>query len=176
MNIRHLGSLVLALFLSAAAAGAEAQSSDYPTVEKWTEPRIFHEPFRPEFESRVAIHSRRVFPETLPDGERVRSPNGGYWYLLVTADFSNAAPWSSQIYVYNDRVDLLQVELRNHGNASPQAHWINEKLMYISVWWSRVLGSYMILDVERGVFVAKEMFVDGTGLYETYRQSQGYVR
>ncbi len=176
MNIRFPGSLVLALFLSAAAANAQAQSSLYPMVEKWTEPRIFHEPFRPEFERQVVIHSRRVFPETLPGGERVRSPNGGYWYLLDTADFSNAAPWSSQLYVYNDRVDLLRVELRNHGNASPRAYWINEKLLYISLWWSRALGSYMILDVERGIFVAREMFVDGTGLFKQYRQSNAYVR
>ena len=177
MTIRSPGIFLSILMLAAAGAiPALAASSGYPMVEKWNAPRIFHEPFRADYERQVVIGPARVFPENLPGGQRVYSPNGGYWYLMETPNFNGAKPWATQIYIYNDRADLMKLELKDHGNATPEAIWINEKLLYINLWWGRVLGSYMILDVEREVFVAKEMLVDGAKLYQQYQESKAYIR
>jgi len=45
----------------------------------------------------------------------------------------------------------------DHGRGGVQIHWLNEKLLYGSVWWGRVLSTDFIFDVEQRVFLYKEM-------------------
>jgi len=43
---------------------------------------------------------------------------------------------------------------------------VGDKLIYMQVWWGRVLGTQYIYDVENECFIHREMIVDGTVLYQ----------
>ncbi len=57
-------------------------------------------------------------------------------------------------------------------NFAIEARWINEKLLFIRVYWGRIVGSDYIFDVELGSFVHKEMVYDGTLLFQQTNQSK----
>jgi len=61
----------------------------------------------------------------------------------------------------------------SYPNFPPQARWISEKLIFIRVWWGRIVGSDLIFDVEKREFVYREMIHDGTHLYRQSRRSPG---
>ena len=45
----------------------------------------------------------------------------------------------------------------DHSNNSPNAEWLNEKLLFVQVWWGQVVSTDMVFDTEKGQFVYKEM-------------------
>jgi len=46
-------------------------------------------------------------------------------------------------------IDTRVVELK--------LQWLNEKLVYGSVWWGRIVATDFIFDVQRGTFIYREM-------------------
>jgi hypothetical protein len=51
----------------------------------------------------------------------------------------------------------LVLSFINVTKGDVQVHWLNEKLLYGSVWWGRVLATDFIFDVEGKAFLYKEM-------------------
>jgi hypothetical protein len=43
----------------------------------------------------------------------------------------------------------VEAVFRDHGNTF-SANWINEKLLFVQVWWGRIASSDIILDVNHG--------------------------
>ena len=78
--------------------------------------------------------------------------------------------------------DVIAITLDDaYPNFPVRVHWINEKLIFIRVWWGRIVGTDIIFDVEKQVYLSLEMVVDGTQLYNQTRQAlekadQGGVR
>ena len=155
---------------------ALAESPHYPILEKWTGPRVYHAPFRPKFADRIVLGPGAGEPDSVRHDRPVYSPNKAYWYEITSPDFMKPGPWSTQIHIYNDRDRLLRLTLRNHGNSVGQAKWINEKLLYVRVWWGRIVGSYVILDVEKETILAQEMVHYGRLLFQQYQQSKPYLK
>ncbi|MGE0268161.1 MAG: hypothetical protein AB7S78_06885 [Candidatus Omnitrophota bacterium] len=136
--------------------------------DRWENPRIFHSEFQTAFEDRVVIRTGR-WPESA--AEPVWSPNGAYRLVTVPPDFSREGPWNTRIYIDHERGSVLVVEIKDHNQWMPQVEWINEKLVYVSVWWGRILGSYFIIDVEQEKIIAKEMIHDGQIAYQQYQSA-----
>jgi len=59
-----------------------------------------------------------------------------------------------------------------YPNFPVQARRINEKLIFIRVWWGRVVGSDFIFDAEAGRFIHEEMVNDGTILFQQTQQAK----
>ena len=59
-----------------------------------------------------------------------------------------------------------------YPNFAPDVRWINEKLLYIEVWWGRVVGSSFVFDVEHEKFVHKETVHDGLIPFQQFREAQ----
>lgn len=70
-------------------------------------------------------------------------------------------PYSTTVMVYNERDYCTTITLKNHKNGEPKVKWINQKLLYIEVWWGRILGTTLIYDVEKETMLHKEMVHDG---------------
>ena len=63
----------------------------------------------------------------------------------------------------------MVVELRNHGNATAYAVWVNEKLVLVRVWWGRVLGADLLVDAERGEIAWRDTVRGGDAPFEQSR-------
>ena len=138
--------------------------------DQWTEPRLYHSAFEKEYEKRILIS--RISKMDAAE-EMVFSPNKAYWYSYERPDFKKPGPWSTTFHVFNERNDLIGIQLVDHSQYEPAARWINEKLLYIQVWWGRVLGSYLIFDVEKERVVIKEMIHDGQIPFQQHKESEG---
>jgi hypothetical protein len=57
--------------------------------------------------------------------------------------------------VSDDKV-LLEASFTDHGNTF-SAHWINDELLFVQVWWGRIASSDLILEVDKGKFIYDEL-------------------
>ena len=148
---KYFVTVFLLLFL---VAFCIAQDSEYHTTpDKWDTPRVFHTPFDNKYTDRMKFsHSDlRDCPE------KVLSPNQAYWFHIQRPNTKKEGPWSTAVYVYNERTYAIKIEFLDHAGYDVRASWINEKLMYLEVWWGRILGTYIIYDVEQENVVKEEM-------------------
>lgn len=153
----------------------------HTTPDKWREPRVYESEFDPAYNDRLSISHEKAGPSfTL----RVPSPNKAYWFAAVAdwpkepAVSCNGAEFESKaespcIYVSTEREYLLKVTFKRHDpNYTISVRWVNERLLYLQVWWGRVLGSAYLLDVENEIISHKEMIHDGSIDFEQWQQGK----
>jgi hypothetical protein len=95
---------------------------------------------------------------SVPKSEsRIFSPQGTRWFINESPDYSKSGPRSTTLYIGSRAVDTgpLQATFTDDDKAFA-ANWINEKLLFIQVWWGRVASSDLILDVDKGTFLYDE--------------------
>jgi len=133
--------------------------------DKWEEARVFHTRIARDsrdwryLEERISISRIELFQDYQ---QKVFSPHNVYWY------FTNADLVKSQHYkttfaidIFNERDYLVRISFKGiNKNYVRKVYWINEKLLYIQVWWGRVLGTYLIFDVEKEDVIYREMVHD----------------
>ncbi|MBI4823691.1 MAG: hypothetical protein HY805_05620 [Nitrospirae bacterium] len=145
----------------------------HTTPDKWTGPRIFHSEFYNNYESRIQISHTNIDEKILREKERNYSPNGAYWFVVYSPDIMEPGPWSTEIRVFNERDYIIKIELIDHAATyTTTIKWINEKLIYIELWWGRVLGTYFIFDVEKEKVVIREMVHDGGIAFQQWQQNK----
>jgi hypothetical protein len=130
-------------------------------------PVNFHLPFDKTFKGRV--ERRETSPSSSgPADSAVFSVNKVYWFRLSSLDQKTT---DVEIRVSNQKSELILLVKDSYLNFPPEVKWVNEKLLFIRVWWGRVLGSDFIYDVETGRFVYDEMVHDGTLLLQQAKQA-----
>jgi len=154
--IRHAFVLMVAGGSLTAALGGIREPHTDPA--RWQKPRIHHTPFDKQFSKQIKI-GRDLVPLSKTQ-KKTRSKNGVYWFTVSKHD-SKDRRGTTTISVFNERDYLPQIRLLDHA-YQPKVKWINEKLIYVEVWWRDVLGTSLIYDAERELFVQKEMCRDGT--------------
>ncbi len=124
-------------------------------VDAHTSIGLSYQPFDESLSERIILHS---IEDSAFDGEKISSPNklGAFWSMFP--NFSEEAPWSTTFYIEYEGKDALRLAFLNHANVLPRAQWINDELLYVNVWWGRIAGSDLILDVAREKFIYKKMF------------------
>ena len=167
--------LASVLALSGLALTAQAQTVQFHTPPAcWTAARITHGAWSEQPGDRAVIARERV-----PAAEGAQwtvSPNGAYRLRKVDPDFSAPPPWNTRIVIENERPESVVLDLRNHGNASAYAVWVNEKLVLVRVWWGRVLGADLLVDAEKGEIVWRETARGGDAAFEQSRGQPGPAR
>lgn len=121
-------------------------------------------PFDDSFSKQIILQGAR---KTSYEGERQVSPNQLGLVQAVNPSFSKKAPWSTTLYIEHANYETLQLSLLNHANIQVASSWINDELLHIKVWWGRVIGSDLILDLSTATFIYKRMFV-----YDLYTNTQ----
>jgi len=141
--------------------------SDFHTdPSRWKEPRIYHTPGERQWEKRVTVEET-LTPHALM--EPVHSPNRAYYYMLAQPDTKKPGPWDAVLYVHRERPKLTALTFHDfYANFPVEARWINEKLLFVRVWWGRTVGTDAVYDVEKNVFVSRETFHEGTIVYRQY--------
>lgn len=171
------GALICLLTLQIFAGQGKWQWHTRP--DKWAVARNFHTPFEKDYERRISISH-----EGFSGGFKLKvdSPNKAYWfatnsdsYTLLGKNGAEVSVWSADIpiYIFNERDEPIKIALVNRNpNFVVTIYWINEKLLYIEVWWGRVLGSYLIFDVEKESVIHKEMVHDGNLAFQQWQQAK----
>ncbi len=157
------------MFLFLLAAPAFTQQFHTPP-DKWKEPRIYHTEFDRAYTDRIVI-TKETAGRT--DRDKVMSPNGAYWFSIVAPDTAKPGPWSTDMFVFNEREGLIRIRLKDHSTYDVSARWINEKLIYIQFWLGRVLGICFIYDAETEKIIYKEMVNDGAIPFRQWNEKAG---
>ncbi len=81
------------------------------------------------------------------------SPQGTSRLIFVDQpDFMKKGPWSTKARIVGNKAHPvnLTIEFRDHANQAIRVDWLNEKLLFLRVWWGRVVSTDLILNVETG--------------------------
>jgi hypothetical protein len=173
-------SLRILLLLLLVSAAASSQGDSYHTSPaRWSEPRSFQTSFEPKYEERLVLdHGIDANAEPL-----VFSPNRSYWLaggrenewkLDPSGEIrSGTESPEASLFIHTERDSLLVVRIHDrYPNYYVSARWVSEKLVFIRVFWGRVLGTDAIIDVERGEFVYREMVNDGVNPFLQFTQER----
>lgn len=159
---RAIAQIFVVLFLP--SSGVAQQYHTRP--DKWSEPRIFHQRFESQYGDRIVIS--RVPVQEFPNKEF--SSNKAYWFAIRTPNYMRPRPWSTQLFIYQERPYLVKIDVKDHAHYDNRVTWVSEKLIYVRVWWGRVLGSDFVIDVEAEKIVHREMVHDGGIPFQQFRQ------
>ncbi len=165
--------LVLVLTVAAGTDGWQFHTSP----AEWDAPRVFHMPFEARYSERLVL-GRAGGVDATPI---YASENGGYWvagtpedeWVLGAAGGLRARTTSRDVtlVVSTERDDFLTVHIYDrYPNFDVTVRWISEKLLFVRVWWGRVLGTDAIIDVERETFVYREQVRDGSVPFAQFQQ------
>jgi len=162
----------------------QPQPAWHTRPDRWSEPRHFQTPFEERFQQRILIQHTSQSPDPKV---KVYSPNKAYWFG-IDPDL-NPEPLSerrvrfgidaadARIRIFNERDPQVVIVLKDHyPYFEIIAGWVSEKLLFIRVWWGRVLGTDMVFDVEKESFVYREMVNDGSlpfQQFQQYRRNRG---
>lgn len=146
--------------------GIAAVAASVPDASEWTKPRNFHVAFDETFAPNIMVaeSSNDSVPEAV-----VFSANNAYWFYVEPYDVE-----ASEQRIVLDGNRGVTITLKDaYLNFPVRVTWVNEKLVFISVWWGRVAGTEMIFDIEKNEFVYREMVYDGAQLYQQTQWSLG---
>lgn len=82
--------------------------------------------------------------------EKLFSPHRTKWVRSKKPDTMRPGPWTTVLFVEGNKANPvhLKLEFRNHASYGVDAKWLNEKLLFLQVWWGRIGSTDLILDVE----------------------------
>jgi hypothetical protein len=94
-------------------------------------------------------------PPSLSSAPKESSPQGTKRYIIQSPDFMKQGPWNTGIYVFGNRAKPIKLKITflDHGNGGVRAKWLNEKLLFIQVWWGRIVSTDFILDVDTSKWI-----------------------
>lgn len=186
----HPAALLVLILSTALLAGDDAW---HTTPDQWRQPRLYHSPFRPEFADRITL-GRDIAPPEVGEpevgepevgGSEPRapqdqgsaaqlpgaSPNRAYWYAVEKPVSTQGESSMTIISIFNERPGHLQIILKDDRRYGPDVKWINEKLLFVRAWWGRVLGTDLIVDVERETIIYRETVHDGLIPFQQWKQA-----
>ncbi|MDA3872694.1 MAG: hypothetical protein PF795_01895 [Kiritimatiellae bacterium] len=169
---------VVGLFSTALLTGCatsqpvvEKGHSFHTTPDKWTESRIFHT-------STENHMGERLRQSMVPYDGRGRedviySPNKAYWFSSHDISPDDESKGARFIEIFSERPYLVRIEFHKHYKIfEPDVRWINQKLLYIEVWWGRVVGTYLMYDVEKEEVLIAESVHDGRIAFQQWQEAK----
>jgi len=118
--------------------------------------RVEYSPFDNNFSDKM---KSQPGPATvLIMGDKQFSPKRTRWMSIRKPDYMRAGPWTTAVWIRNsDRGVPEMLTFVDHGSGGVDIRWLNEKLLYGSVWWGRIVSTDFIFDFERREFIYREM-------------------
>ncbi len=156
----------LSVLLLAGAVSAQPHTDP----SRWKEPRIYHTREESQLDGRIQI-DKSEGPGALL--QPVHSPNKAYYFMVQRPRTTEAGLCTTRVFVYNEGDDLRKISLVDHyPNFLPSIIWISEKLLFLRVWWGRIVGTDLVYDVEQERVIYEENFRDGRILFEQHKESK----
>ena len=156
-------TILLGIFSSTACFSFHTEPS------RWKEPRIYQSSPDARNKNRISI-KKSDWPPVLT--EPVHSPNKAYFFIVLWPDKNKPLPWDLKIFIGNEREKLIEIDFPDYdARYDPKIQWMNEKLIYIRIWWGRILGTDLIFDVEKEAIIYQEDIHDGQTIFQQYQES-----
>jgi len=162
--------LVLSMIVLAGSChkSNKAGSQFHTSPDKWEKPRIYHTEIDPFYDQKISV-AKIGIKET---GEKIFSGNSEYWYTLEK-QVNNNLQANQSLYIFNERDYLIRVNIAETDHRyDGKALWMNEKLIYYQWWWGRILGGYLIFDVEKEQVIQKELVKYGGIAFQQFKQAK----
>jgi len=148
------------------------QERFHTSPDRWQKARNIYTPITDiKFDEKIRI-SHYNSPHLKHFKEKTLSPNEAYWFA-VRPEVDEDLNEDTSLWVYTERDYLIRIEiLETDHRYRGKANWINDKLLHLQWWWGRVLGGYLILDVERERILQKELIEDGQNAFEQFQEAK----
>lgn len=91
------------------------------------------------------------------------SPNGTYYFAV-----SKSAPGQS-VLIFSEKEDMVRISFSD-AKGLTDVKWVNERLLYMRVWWGRVAATDLLFDVEKERVVHSESTHDGTNAMQQHQE------
>jgi hypothetical protein len=135
----------------------EAQSGETAIACGTREVR--YTPFDPSSTKKIILSETKDSSEAPSAKDKKWSPQGTRYLLLQSADFNKPGPWTTTVFIGGAGLNgrLLKLSLIDHESGGVQVQWLNEKLLFVDVWWGRIVSVDLIVDINSRTFLYKEM-------------------
>jgi hypothetical protein len=72
------------------------------------------------------------------------------WLVEEDPDTTHPGRWKTTLYVFEntDTNHCVQIELTNHVSAGVKHEWLNDKILFVEVWWGHIGFTDLILNTE----------------------------
>lgn len=112
----------------------------------------------PELAAKIHVRQSKLATFKGGSAKRELTAQATRWFITADADYMKTGPWSTTFYVGGAASErpTLALQIDDHGNTI-SAKWINEKLLFVEVWWGRFAATDLILDVATGKFLYSEL-------------------
>lgn len=120
---------------------------------------VTYSAFDASFADKIVVRKPRNSDLQAPTGEKKFSPQRTRWLIIKEPDFMKPGPWATTVSISRLGSDspTLELSLIDHASGGTQAEWLNEKLLFVRVWWGRIVSTDLILNVEEMTFPYREM-------------------
>lgn len=70
-------------------------------------------------------------------------------------DFTKSDPYitSIQVFSLSGEPHAWQLNFIDHGNNNVEIRWLNEELLFLRVWWGRIVSTDLIFQLSTGSFI-----------------------
>lgn len=82
---------------------------------------------------------------------RSRTRFGSRWVVTERPDTMRPGPWQTRLYIFEEwNADrrCIRVELSDHASYGVAHSWLNEKALFVSASWGRIVSTDFVLDTE----------------------------
>lgn len=148
-----------------------AENNFFLSPDRWKAPIFFHTKFDEKYSSRFNLYENSGVSSS-NFLERVCSTNNIYCADIINFEQTSDSIYISKVRICNGKNYELIFELLDHVSSMPEIKWVNEKLLFVRIWWGRILGTDFIIDIEERKIVYKEMVNDGWILFLQYQQGK----
>jgi hypothetical protein len=120
--------------------------------------KVTYASFDEHFAQQMIVQPGPAARSVLLMGEKQFTTQRTRWMVVASPNYTKAGPWATVVWI-GDRSgsSLFRLAFFDHASGGVKIHWLNEKLLYGSVWWGRIVSTDFIFDVERKAFIYREM-------------------
>ena len=88
--------------------------------------------------------------QILKDLPKSKTDNGARWLVEEKPDTMRGGPWNTQLYIFDTAGtnDCVCVKLLDHAGADVHHIWLNDKMLFVKVWFGRIAWTDFVLDAE----------------------------
>jgi hypothetical protein len=119
---------------------------------------VTYSPFDEHFAEKMTVQPGPAPRSVMIMGDKQFTNLRTRWLTVRRPDYAKAGPWATVVSI-GDRSgsSLIELAFLDHASGGVNIHWLNEKLLYGSVGWGRIVSTDFVFDVEKKTFIYREM-------------------
>ncbi len=103
----------------------------------------------------IKLEENYRLPIEITNSKPEKSKLNLYKLYKKEPDFTKKGPWNTELYIFGNKEKPFKTKIvfRETGNYGVREEWINEKLLFIEVFWGRIGSTQLILNAEKSEFI-----------------------